>query len=82
MDPPDAIGAVSDRKMFLFSAGWIKAVVELAVDDSGNIFSGTGVWVFDGIRWTRIKASRSWYSLNSLNGSRFEEIVPENRTGS
>jgi hypothetical protein len=56
--------------------------VELAVDDSGNIFSGTGVWVFDGIRWTRIKASRSWYSLNSLNGSRFEEIVPENRTGS
>ncbi len=59
-DPPDAIGAVSDRNMFLFSAGWAKAVVELAVDDSGNVVSGFGVWVVDGMRWTRIRASRSW----------------------
>jgi hypothetical protein len=34
--------------------------VELAVDDSGNVVSGLGVCVFVGIRWTRIKASRSW----------------------
>jgi hypothetical protein len=60
LDPPEAIGAVRDRKIFLFSAGWTKAVVELAVDDSGNVDSGLGVWVVDGIRWTRIRASRSW----------------------
>ena len=60
LDPPDASGAVSDRNIFLFSAGWRKAVVELAVDDSGNVVSGLGVCMFEGMRWTRIKASRSW----------------------
>ena len=86
------MGDVSERKMLVFSFGASSVAVadeaELgssvaAVEDSAvTSGSGTGVVSVEGMRWTLCKASLSWKSVNWLNGSRFERIVPEKRTGS
>lgn len=86
------MGEVSERKMLVFSLGAssIVAVADEAelgssvamADSAVASGSGTGVVSVDGMRWTRCKASLSWKSENWSNGSRFERMVPEKRTGS
>jgi hypothetical protein len=44
--------------------------------------SGAGVESMEGMRWTRDRASLTWWSENSSKGSRLERMVPEKRTGS
>ena len=86
------MGEVSERKILVFSLGPSSAAVAeeaklgssvAVVEDSAVASgSGTGVVSVEGMRWTLCKASLSWKSVNWLNGSRFERIVPEKRTGS
>ena len=88
--PAEEMGEESERKMFVFSfAAGSVAVREVAllapsvgVGDSGTSSSGTGVLSAEGMRCTRCSASCSWKSENWSKGSRFERIVPENKTGS
>lgn len=59
------MGEESERKGFLFSAtlipGVSMAVVDVAEEEAvGSWVSGLGVCVVDGMRWTRMRASRSW----------------------
>lgn len=54
LDPPEAMGAERERKMFLFSGGLVRVLVS---EDVGAVM---GVGELDAIRWTRARASLSW----------------------
>lgn len=79
------MGEEREWNMLAFSLASVSVTAVLLLMVEGLVMgsdSGMGVLSEDGMRCTRCKASLSWTSENSSNGSRFERIVPENRTGS
>lgn len=52
------MGEERERKMLVFPSGSI-AVVELAEEEPAWSGLGRGVLLPDGIRWTRVRASRT-----------------------